>query len=330
MHIGLAAMLEHAPPQDVLAQVQRAEAAGFRGVMASDHFQPWLPRHGAASHVWSMLGAIGTLTTGDLGPGVTTPTFRTHPAVVAQAAATLSAMFPRRAWLGLGSGEALNEHITGEYWPEAPERIERMFEAVDLIRKLFTASRAGRDVRHTGPHFRLESTRLWTMPEQAPDLFIATAGPQTARRAGRVADGLITTAAAPERLESLLARFGEGAREAGRDPSTMHRIVQIHLSWAPTDEEAAQQALAEWPMAGMRFRRSDVRSPFELEQLARLVRPDDMTSGIVASADPDVHRAAIQRLADIGFDRIYLHNVARGNDEWLDVFGRDVLPHIHS
>ncbi|MFT4230127.1 MAG: TIGR03557 family F420-dependent LLM class oxidoreductase [Microbacterium sp.] len=330
MQIGFAAMLEQAPPGVVLERVQRAEAAGFRGVMASDHFQPWLPRHGAASHVWSMLGAIGTLTSGELGPGVTTPAYRTHPAVVAQAAATLGALFPGRAWLGIGSGEALNEHIAGQYWPEAPERIERMFEAVEVIRKLFAASRAGRDVRHSGPFFRLESTRLWTMPQTAPDICIATAGPHTARRAGRVADGLVTTAGPRERLAILLERFAEGAREAGRDAGSMRRIVQLHLSWAPTDEEALAAAVAEWPLAGMRFGRADVRSPFDVEQLSRLVRPDDVAAGIVASADPDVHRAAIQGYVDLGFDRVYLHNVASAHDEWIDVFGREVIPRIQA
>ncbi len=330
MQIGFAAMLEQNPPHRILELVQRAEAAGFRGVMASDHFQPWLPRHGAASHVWTMLGALGGVTRGDLGPGVTTPTFRTHPAVVAQAAATLGALFPGRAWLGIGSGEALNEHITGQYWPEAPERIERMFEAVEIIRKLFVASRAGRDVRHSGTFFRMEATRLWTMPEVAPEICIATAGPQTARRAGRVADGLVTTPAAAERLEALLSRFSEGAREAGRDPGRLRRIVQLHLSWAPTDEEALSHAVASWPQAGLRFSRSDVRSPFEFEQIARLVRPEDVATGIVASADPDVHRAAIQRYVDLGFDRIYLHNVAPGQDEWIDVFGRDVIPKVRA
>ncbi len=330
MQIGIAAALGQNPPQKILESVRRAEDAGFAGVMASDSFQPWLARHGHAPHVWSMLGAIGTVTRGDLGPGVTTPTFRTHPAVVAQAAATLASLFPGRSWLGIGSGEALNEHITGQYWPEAHERIERMFEAVDIIRKLFAASRSDRDVRHAGPHFRLESTRLWTMPAKAPEIYIATAGPQTARRAGRVADGLITTGAQQERLANLLAAFAEGAREAGRDASRMRRIVQLHLSWAPTDELALQHAVREWPMAGMRFSRSDIRSPFELEQLARMVRPEDVAQGIIASADPDVHRAAIQKYADLGFDRIYLHNVARDQDEWLDVFGREVIPKVRA
>lgn len=328
MQIGYAAMLERLEPAAVIENCVAAEANGFRGVMATDHFQPWLPRHRAASHVWTMLGAIGAHTSGDLGPGVTTPTFRTHPAVVAQAAATLASLYPGRAWLGLGSGEALNEHITGEYWPEAGERIDRMFEAAELIRRLFTSSLAGRDTRHRGPHFRMESTRLWTMPEAAPPVYVATAGPLTARRAGRSADGLITVAAEPERLAPLLYRFGEGARQIGRDPDRMPKVLQLRLSWAPTEEEALQNALTEWPLAGLRIRRGDIRSPYDFEQLARGVTATDVRAGMLVSADPDVHRAHIQRFADLGFTKVYLHNVGPNQKEWLEVFGRDVLPKV--
>jgi G6PDH family F420-dependent oxidoreductase len=329
-HIGYAAMLEQFPPSDAVGFAALAERHGFSGVMATDHFQPWVPRQGQSSHVWSVLGAIGERTRGDFGPGATTPTFRTHPAVVAQASATLAAMHPGRHWLGIGSGEALNEHIVGQYWPEAPERINRMFEAIDVIRKLFTASLAGRDVRHAGPNFKLESTRLWTMPAKAPEILVATAGPVTARRAGAVADGLITTSGPIERIEALLARFREGARESGRDATRMPKVLQLHLSWAATDEEAMRNALLEWPIGGMRFGRSDIRSPFEFEQLARTVRPEDFAGSMVVSADPERHRAEIQRHLDLGFDRIYLHNVGRNQADWIEAFGREVLPGLRA
>jgi G6PDH family F420-dependent oxidoreductase len=321
-------MLEQFTPSEALGLAELAERHGFSGVMATDHFQPWLPRHGQAAHVWSVLGALGGRTRGDFGPGATTPTFRTHPAVVAQASATLAAMYPGRHWLGIGSGEALNEHVAGGYWPEAPERINRMFEAIHVIRKLFVASLAGRDARHSGPNFKLESARLWTMPPTAPDILVATAGPMTARRAGKIADGLITTNAPLERLEEVLSRFGDGAREAGRNPAEMPKVMQLHLSWADTDEEAMRNALTEWPIAGMRIGRSDIRSPFEFAQLARTVQPADFAGRMVISADPDHHRAAIQRHLDLGFDRLYLHNVGRNQADWLEVFGRDVLPRL--
>ena len=326
--IGYAAGLEQFHPTEVLEIATLAEAHGFSGVMAADHFQPWTPTQGQASFVWNVLAALGERTRGDIGPGVTAPTFRYHPAVVAQASATLAAMYPGRHWLGLGSGEALNEHVVGAYWPEAPERINRMFEALDIIRKLFTASLAGRDAKHTGTYYRLESTRLWTMPEQPPPIFVATGGPVTARRAGKHADGLITVGAPVEKVAGLLDKFAAGAREAGKDAASLPKIIQLHLSWAPTDEEAVANAVEQWPNGAMRFPKADIRSPFDFAAMARLVRPEDFAGRMVISADPDVHRAAIQRYADLGFDRIYLHNVGRNQRDWVEVFGRDVLPKV--
>jgi coenzyme F420-dependent glucose-6-phosphate dehydrogenase len=325
-HIGYAAMLERFHPLEVLEFAQHAESQGFRGVMAADHFQPWIPQQGQASFVWNVLSALGQTTTGDLGTGVTAPTFRWHPAMVAQASATLAAMNPGRHWLGLGSGEAINEHVVGQYWPEAHERINRMFEAVDIIKKLFASGLSGKEVRHDGQFYRLESTRLWTMPETAPEILVATAGPVAAKRAGKTVDGLITEAAPLEKIEVLLRRFAEGAREAGRDTSEQSRVLRLHLSWAETDEQAMRNALTEWPNGGLRFAKSDIRSPFEIEQLARMVRPEDFEGRMPVSADPDVHRKYIQSYLDLGFDRIYLHNVGRNQREFLDVFGHDVLP----
>src|SRR6187402_3085139 len=196
-HVGYAAMLEQFAPNEILELATHAEANGFTGVMAADHFQPWVPAQGQASFVWNVLSALGQTTTGDLGTGVTAPTFRVHPAVTAQASATLAAMYPQRHWLGIASGEALNEHVVGQYWPEAPERIARMFEAIEVIAKLFT----GKEVKHDGRYFKLESTRLWTMPHTAPPILVATSGPVTAKRAGRVADGLITEGGPLDKLE---------------------------------------------------------------------------------------------------------------------------------
>jgi coenzyme F420-dependent glucose-6-phosphate dehydrogenase len=326
--IGYAAMLEQFHPTEAVELSAYAETKGFSGVMAADHFQPWVPAQGQSAFVWSVLTAIGERTTGDFGPGVTAPSFRWHPALVAQASATLAAMYPGRHWLGLGSGEALNEHIVGGYWPEVAERINRMFEAVEVINKLFTASAAGKDTKHSGEFFKLESTRLWTMPEQRPEVLIATAGPVTAKRAGRTVDGLITVGAPLEKISGLFQRFDEGQREAGKDPSKAPKVLQVHLSWAATDEEALANAMHEWPNGGMKFPKGDIRSPFEFEQMAKLVRPEDFEGRLVISSDPDEHRAAIQRYADLGFDRIYLHNVGRNQREWIDVFSRDVLPKI--
>jgi G6PDH family F420-dependent oxidoreductase len=271
--------------------------------------------------VWNLLTAVGAATTADLGPGVTCPSFKMHPAMVAQASATLAAMYPGRHWLGLGSGEALTEHVVGGYWPEAPERLRRMWEAVDIITKLFS----GKEVKHAGEFFTLEKTKLWTLDE-APPIYIATAGPVTAKRTGRQVDGIITPGATLEKVGGILDKFAEGAREAGKDPDTMPKILQLHLSWAPTHAEAVAHAMTEWPNGGMKFPKGDIRSPYDFEQMAKLVRPEDFDGRMLVSDDPDAHRAEIQRFIDAGFTHVYLHNVGRNQREWIDVFSREVLP----
>ena len=320
--IGYAAMLEQFGPQEVVDYSSEAEQAGFSGVMAADHFQPWVPAQGNAPFVWNVLTAMGERTRGDLGPGVTCPSFRFHPAVVAQASATLAAMYPDRHWLGLGSGEALNEHVVGGYWPEPPVRLRRMWEAIEIIQKLFS----GKDVKHQGEFFTLETTRLWTLPATPPPIYVATSGPITAKRTGRQADGIITPGATAEKVSGLLGKFAEGAREAGKDPDQMPKILQLHLSWAETDELAMKNALTEWPNGGMKFPKQDIRSPFDFEAMAKLVRAEDFDGRMVISADPGLHRAEIQKFLDLGFDRIYLHNVGRNQTEWIETFARDVLP----
>ena len=326
--IGYAAMLEQFDPREVVDLSAYAEQHGFTGVMAADHFQPWVPQQGQAAFVWNVLTALGERTRGDIGPGVTCPSFRFHPAMVAQASATLAAMYPGRHWLGLGSGEALNEHMMGSYWPEAPERINRMFEAIEVIKKLFKSGIEGKDVKHSGQFFKLESTRLWTMPPVAPEILVATAGPVTAKRTGKFADGIITVGAPLEKISMLFGKFAEGARESGRDPETMPKVLQVHMSWAPTDEEALANAMSEWPNGGMKFPKADIRSPHDFAQIAKLVRPEDFEGRMVISSDPDKHREAIQRYVDLGFDRVYLHNAGRNQREWIEVFGREVLPKI--
>jgi G6PDH family F420-dependent oxidoreductase len=326
--VGYAAMLEQFHPREAVELTAFAEQHGFSGCMAADHFQPWVPAQGQASFVWNVLTAVGERTTGDLGPGVTCPSFRFHPAMVAQASATLAAMYPGRHWLGVGAGEALNEHVIGGYWPEAAERSSRMFEAIEVIKKLFDGSVAGKDVKHQGRFFTLETTRLWTMPETPPPVLVATAGPVNAKRTGKYADGIITVGAPLEKIGGLFDKFAEGAREAGKDPDAMPKVLQLHLSWAETDEQALANAMTEWPNGGMKFAKADIRSPHDFAAMAALVRPEDFEGRMVISADPDVHRAHIQKFVDLGFDRVYLHNVGRNQAEWIEVFGRDVLPQL--
>ena len=327
--VGYATMLEQFHPTEAIELTAHAERHGFAGAMVADHFQPWVPAQGQSAFVWSVLAALGERTRGDLGPGVTCPSFRFHPAIVAQAAATTEALYPGRTWLGLGSGEALNEHVVGGYWPEAPRRVTMLFEAVRLIRQLFDAALAGKDTRFDGEHFQLETTRLWTMPSAAPPIYVATAGPVSAKRTGRYCDGLITVGAPLEKIDMILGKFAEGARDADRDPDVMPKVLQLHLSWAETDEQALENALDQWPNGGMKFGKADIRSPHDFAAMARLVRPEDFEGRLVISADPDEHRAYIQRFYDAGIDKVYLHNVGRNQREFVEVFGRDVLPRLH-
>ncbi len=328
--IGFAAMLDRFAPAEAVALAVHAEAAGFGGVLANDHLQPWLPRHGESSFVWSVLAAAGAATSGELAAGPVTAGARMHPAAIAQAAATTAALYPGRHWLALGAGEAISEHVTGGYWPEAPERITRMFEALDVVKKLFASGASGRPVKHRGDEFVLESARLWATPAEWPALLVATAGPLTARRAGRSADGILTVASSPAKAGALVDRFEEGRRESGRTRETAVRALRVDLSWAPTEQEALAHALAEWPIAGVRYPRGEVRSPYDFEQLARGVSAADFEGRMLVSSDPDVHRAQLQRYLDLGFDRIHLHNAGPDQREFLDVFGREVLPGLRA
>jgi G6PDH family F420-dependent oxidoreductase len=324
--IGYAAMCEQFHPSELLELCALAEDHGFDGVMAADHLQPWVPQQGHSPFVWSFMAAAAERTRSDVGPGVTAPGWRTHPVVIAQAAATMAAMYPGRFWLGIGSGEALNEHVVAQYWPEVPERINRMFEAIDIIRRLFS----GKDTKHDGRFYKMETVRLWTLPDEPPPIYIATAGPITARRTGMSADGLITVGAPEQKIEMIFAKCREGCEEAGNDPERFQFILQLHLSWAETDEEAMRNAMTEWPNGGMRFPKQDIRSPFDFEQMAKLVRPEDFEGRMLISSDLEEHRRYIQRFLDLGFHRVYLHNVGRNQREWLEAFGREVLPALHA
>lgn len=327
--IGYSAGLEKYPPSEAVDLSALAEQHGFDGTLATDHFQPWLPQQGQSPFVWSVLTAVAERTSGNFGPGMAVPGYRYHPAVLAQAAATLAAMYPDRHWLGIGSGEALNEHVTATYWPEAPERIDRMFEAIDLIKKLFTASIAGRDTKFNGKYHHMESARLWTMPETAPPILVATSGPVTARKAGKVADGFITIGTSHDHVAHLIERFQQGAREAGRDATEALKVLHLNLSWAPTYEQAAANAIEQWPIGAMRFPKGDIRSPHVFEQISRLIDANQLKDRLLISEDPDAHRANIQQFIDLGFDRIYLNNVGQNQREWTETFGRDVLPALH-
>jgi len=233
-------------------------------------------------------------------------------------------MFPGRFYLGMGAGEALNEHITGDYWPEAPIRLQRLEEGVEIIRRLMT----GKVTKYQGTHFRLESAKLYTLPTTPPPIYIASSGPINSERTGRIADGYITVGASDEKIHALLARFEKGAREAGKDPAKMPRIIQLHLSWAESREAAVEQAVREWPNGGMAFPKADIRNPEDFAAMAQIVRPENFEGRVFMSADLDAHTAHLQHYIDLGFDQVYVHNVGRNQQAFIEAFGRSVLPRL--
>jgi coenzyme F420-dependent glucose-6-phosphate dehydrogenase len=323
--IGYACMLEQFHPTDLLAWAEQAEQAGFSaGFQVSEHFHPWTPHQGQSAFAFSFMGALGQRTSLPFGTAVTCPGFRYHPAVIAHAAGTLGAMYPGRFWLGLGAGEALNEHVIGGEWPEIGIRSAMMFEAIEVINKLFT----GKVVKHDGEYFTLESARLYTLPEHRVPVYVATAGPLNARRTGRHADGIITVGAADEKINMLWDKFREGAREAGKDPGAMRTQLQVHVSWAESQQAAEEQAITEWPNGGMPFPKQDIKNPEDFANIAKLVRLENYANRMLISADLDEHVAALQKYVEMGFDEIYLHNVGRNQEAFIRTFGEKVLPRL--
>ena len=322
--IGYAASMEQFSPSELLGYCKQAEEQGFTAVMASDHFHPWVPSQGQSGFVWSFMGALGATTNLRFGPGVTPPGYRYHPAIIAQAAATLEEMFPGRFYLGLGAGEALNEHIVAEYWPEAPVRLERLMESIEIINQLFS----GKKIKHRGQHFTVESAKLYTLPASPPPIYVATSGPIMAYRTGKFTDGLITVGAADEKLKMLLERYETGARDAGKDPATMPRILQVKVSYAATAEAATEAAVRDWPNGGMAFPKADIREPEDFEAMAKLVRPENYKNRVLISPDPADHVAYLQHFIDLGFGEIYVHNVGREQEPFIKVYGEKVIPEL--
>jgi probable non-F420 flavinoid oxidoreductase len=313
--IGIHASHEQIPPGRLLAAVRHAEAAGFGAAMCSDHFSPWSERQGESGFAWSWLGAALEATDLSLGC-VNAPGQRYHPAIIAQAAATLAEMYPGRFWVALGTGEASNEHITGDRWPDKATRTARLRECVDIMRALF----AGEVVDHDGL-VTVDRARLWTLPEQPPKLIGAAVTEPTARWAGEWADGLVTINQPRRQLERVLAAFREGGGE-GKPV-----FLQVHLSWAPDEQRALDIAYDQWrtnlyspPLPW------DLQTVEQFDEAARFVRPEDVRSGVLVSADLQQHVAWLQELAALGFDAVYLHHVGQELDPFIDAFGETVLP----
>jgi coenzyme F420-dependent glucose-6-phosphate dehydrogenase len=201
-----------------------------------------------------------------------------------------------------------------------------MFEAIEVIAKLFS----GNVVKHRGEHFTLESAKLYTRPadEARVPVYVATAGPLNAKKTGKFADGMITVGAADEKIRMLWDKHDEGCHEAGKDPADAPKLLQIHVSWARTDEEAVDNAVREWPNGGMPFPKQDVKNPEDFAAMAKLVRPEDFRNRVLMSSDLATHIAHIQHYVDMGFDEVHVHNVGRNQAEFIEVFGREVLPEL--
>ncbi|GHD44339.1 TIGR03557 family F420-dependent LLM class oxidoreductase [Mycetocola manganoxydans] len=313
---GFHASHEQVHPSALLDAVIHAESAGFQAAMCSDHFAPWSERQGHSAFAWAWLGAALQATNLRLGV-VNAPGQRYHPAIIAQAAATLAAMYPDRFWAALGSGEAANEHITGDAWPRKDVRNARLAESVDVMRRLF----AGEEVSTDGL-VTVDRAKLWTRPDTPPPLLAAAVSPATAAWAAGWADGLATVAQAPDDLKRMVDAY----RGAGGDGPL---VLQVHLSYAKTDAEALAIAHDQWrtnvfspPVCW------DLDTPEAFDEAAKHVHQDDMHSTVLVSSDPGWHAGKLAEFADLGFDEIYLHHVGVEQTEFLDVFGDRVLPHL--
>ena len=313
---GLHASHEQISPAALLTAVVRAEGAGFTAAMSSDHFSPWSARQGQSGFAWSWLGSALQATTMPIGV-VNAPGQRYHPAIIAQAIATLGVMYPGRFWVALGTGEASNEHITGQGWPRKAVRTARLLECVKVIRALL----AGEEVSHDGL-VTVDRARLWTLPDAPPPLYGAAVSVETARWCASWADGLVTVNAPTPRLRELADAYREAG---GRGPL----CLQAHLSWDPDPERAAAIAYDQW--------RSNVFAPpvcWDLElvehfdEVCRDVPAERIAEVVNISADLGRHAAWLSEYAELGFERIFLHHVGPELAPFIDAFGDKVLPQL--
>jgi probable non-F420 flavinoid oxidoreductase len=315
--IGFHASHEQLSPASLLTAVEAAEAAGFRAAMCSDHLAPWSERQGHSGDAWSWLGAAMQATSLPFGV-VTAPGQRTHPVETAQAIATLGDLFPSRFWAALGSGEAVNEHVTGDPWPTKEVRDARLLECVEVIRALLR----GEEVTHDGL-IRVDRARVWSLPAEAPLLYGAAVSAETARTVGDWADGLITIRQEPDALREVIDAFREGGGD--RKPVA----VQVHLSWAPDEDEALAIAHDQWRTNVFGSDLAwNLERPAQFDDAARYVRPEDVTGAVLVSSDPSRHVKWLLELADLDVDAIYLHHVGQEQGAFIDTFGRDVLPEV--
>ena len=312
---GYALSSEEHPPNDLVRFAQRAEETGFTFAAISDHFHPWVDQQGHAPFVWSVLGGIAHATsTIKLGTGVTCPTVRIHPAIIAQAAATVTVMMPGRFFLGVGTGEALNEHILGDHWPRTPVRQEMLAEAIAVIRQLWEGGYQSWD----GAYYTVEDARIYTLPDELPPIIVAASGPSAATLAAEAGDGIWTVA--PE------AELVDAYREAG---GSGPRYGQVKVCWAADEDTAKKTAFEWWPNAGIGGELSqELALPRYFQQAAQNVTPDDIAEKVPLGPDPERHIEKIKAFVDAGYDHVYIHQIGPDQEGFFDFWTRELAPRL--
>jgi G6PDH family F420-dependent oxidoreductase len=304
---------EEHPPQELVRQARLAEEAGFEALWISDHFHPWLDEQGQSGHVWSVIGAISQVTSLPITTAVTCPLIRQHPAVVAQAAATAALLSGGRFTLGVGTGEDLNEHILGQRWPSAEERLDMLEEAVSVMRELFS----GRLISHAGEHYTVDTARLYSVPDTPPRIFMSGFGEKAIKMAARIADGYVCV--------QPNADFVRLYRESGGGD----RPVQggLKVCWAADEAQARKTMHRLWPNDEIPGEAAQLLPlPRHFRQLADLITEDMMSAP--CGPDPAVHLAGIQAYRKAGFDEVYVSQVGPDAEGFFDFYASQVLPRL--
>ena len=317
--IGFHASHEQFPPSELINLVKLAEQAGFDCAMSSDHFRPWGPAQGQSGYAWSWLGAALQATRLPLGV-ISAPGYRYHPAILAQAGATLCEMFPGRLWMCLGSGQRLNEDLTGIAWPEKAERNARLEECAGIIRALLR----GETVSHHG-RVTLVDGKLYSLPKTPPLLLGAAVTETTAEFVGRWADGLLTVSGKPDAVRKLVEAFRRGGGEG------KPLFMQVGLNWAPTEEEAVQGAHEQWRYNVLGGEVNwELRSPKDFDTATRFVKPQDMGESVLISSEPNQHLEWLGQYLELGFEELQLHQVGRNQQAFIEAFGSKVIPQLRA
>jgi G6PDH family F420-dependent oxidoreductase len=313
MELGYALSSEEHGPRELVEHARAAEEAGFTFALISDHFHPWVDAQGESPFVWSVIGGIAGATEKlRLGTGVTCPTIRIHPAIIAHAAATSAAMMPGRFFLGLGAGENLNEHVVGEGWPAPDERLAMLAEAIEVIRLLWQ----GGYQTHRGEFYDVEQARLYTLPDEPPPIAVAAAKPRAAELAGEAGDAFIGVAPDKE----LIGEY-EGA--GGKGP----RYGQITVCWAEDEAEAKRTAREVWPNAALGGDLTfELPLPLHYEQATESVTEEEVAESVICGPDPQPHLDAIREYEQAGYDHVYIHQVGPNQEGFFDFYRQEILP----